>query len=126
VEEIGDPLVRFALFRRGVTVSRRDRSESDELGEFGDRLEQGAARRAKAGELGRLSRNVEARSAGLALVVGHHTPFDHFHGSLYMKRMSRNVILERVSSSKVPSWSFLTNHARVLLCIAQDPGVRLR
>jgi DNA-binding IclR family transcriptional regulator len=23
-------------------------------------------------------------------------------------------------------WSFLTNHARVLLCIAQDPGVRLR
>jgi hypothetical protein len=25
-----------------------------------------------------------------------------------------------------PSWTFLTNHARVLLCIAQDPGVRLR
>ena len=25
-----------------------------------------------------------------------------------------------------PSWSFLTNHARVLLCIAQDPGIRLR
>jgi DNA-binding MarR family transcriptional regulator len=24
------------------------------------------------------------------------------------------------------SWTFLTNHARVLLCIAQDPGVRLR
>jgi DNA-binding MarR family transcriptional regulator len=24
------------------------------------------------------------------------------------------------------SWSFLTNHARVLLCIAQDPAVRLR
>jgi len=23
------------------------------------------------------------------------------------------------------NWSFLTNHARVLLCIAQDPGVRL-
>src|ERR671918_1660489 len=23
-------------------------------------------------------------------------------------------------------WSFLTNHARVLLCIAQDAGVRLR
>jgi MarR family len=26
----------------------------------------------------------------------------------------------------VGSWSFLTNHARVLLCIARDPGVRLR
>jgi hypothetical protein len=26
----------------------------------------------------------------------------------------------------VESWSFLTNHARVLLCIASDPGARLR
>ena len=24
------------------------------------------------------------------------------------------------------NWSFLTNHARVLLCIADDPGIRLR
>ena len=24
------------------------------------------------------------------------------------------------------SWGFLTNHARVLLCIAHDPAVRLR
>ncbi len=23
-------------------------------------------------------------------------------------------------------WSFLTNHARVLVCIAHDPGIRLR
>jgi hypothetical protein len=27
---------------------------------------------------------------------------------------------------KSPAWSFLTNHAQVLLCIAQDPGIRLR
>jgi MarR family len=26
----------------------------------------------------------------------------------------------------VSAWSFLTNHARVLLCIAHDPGLRLR
>jgi DNA-binding Lrp family transcriptional regulator len=26
----------------------------------------------------------------------------------------------------VPSWTFLTNHAQVLVCIADDPGVRLR
>jgi hypothetical protein len=26
----------------------------------------------------------------------------------------------------VASWRFLTSHARVLLCIARDPGVRLR
>jgi DNA-binding MarR family transcriptional regulator len=25
-----------------------------------------------------------------------------------------------------PSWTFLTNHAHVLLCIAEDPEVRLR
>jgi predicted transcriptional regulator len=25
-----------------------------------------------------------------------------------------------------PSWTFLTNHAQVLVCIADDPGVRLR
>lgn len=28
--------------------------------------------------------------------------------------------------SEPAQWSFLTNHARVLICIAQDPGVRLR
>ena len=27
---------------------------------------------------------------------------------------------------RTPGWSFLTNHARVLLSIAQDPGIRLR
>jgi DNA-binding IclR family transcriptional regulator len=26
----------------------------------------------------------------------------------------------------MPEWSFLTNHARVLVCIAHDPGMRLR
>ena len=31
-----------------------------------------------------------------------------------------------MSPDRAPSWSFLTNHAQVLLCIAHDPGVRLR
>ncbi len=26
----------------------------------------------------------------------------------------------------VRGWTFLTNHARVLRCVAQDPGIRLR
>jgi hypothetical protein len=26
----------------------------------------------------------------------------------------------------MPTWSFLTNYAQVLLCIAHDPGIRLR
>jgi predicted transcriptional regulator len=28
--------------------------------------------------------------------------------------------------NSAPSWTFLTNHAQVLVCIAGDPGVRLR
>jgi uncharacterized membrane protein len=31
-----------------------------------------------------------------------------------------------MSNESVPSWKFLTNHAHVLVCIANDPGVRLR
>jgi predicted DNA-binding transcriptional regulator YafY len=31
-----------------------------------------------------------------------------------------------VPGTEIPTWSFLTNYARVLLCIAEDPGVRLR
>jgi hypothetical protein len=31
-----------------------------------------------------------------------------------------------MSRGGTSTWSFLTNHARVLLCIAQDPGARLR
>jgi hypothetical protein len=26
----------------------------------------------------------------------------------------------------VANWTFMTNHARVLMCIAHDPGARLR
>jgi predicted transcriptional regulator len=31
-----------------------------------------------------------------------------------------------MSSEEAPKWSFLTNHAWALLCIAHDPGIRLR
>jgi len=31
-----------------------------------------------------------------------------------------------MAENGAPTWSFLTNHALVLLCIAQDPGIRLR
>lgn len=27
---------------------------------------------------------------------------------------------------RLPRWDFLTNHAHVLLCVAHDPGIRLR
>ena len=36
------------------------------------------------------------------------------------------MIFRKRYASEVASWSFLTTHARVLLCIAHDPGVRLR
>ena len=31
-----------------------------------------------------------------------------------------------MSERTAPRWTFLTNHAQVLVCIARDPGVRLR
>ena len=31
-----------------------------------------------------------------------------------------------MSSEKTTHWTFLTNHAQVLLCIANDPEIRLR
>jgi hypothetical protein len=41
----------------------------------------------------------------------------------FMNIDSRN---QSESPSWVGGWDFLTNHAHVLLCIAHDPGIRLR
>jgi len=30
------------------------------------------------------------------------------------------------TGTRASRWTFLTNHARVLLCISGDPGIRLR
>jgi MarR family len=43
-----------------------------------------------------------------------------------MKNKSRNVKLKWMTENTVPGWTFLTNHAQVLVCIARDPGIRLR
>ena len=43
-----------------------------------------------------------------------------------MTMKSRKVRLENMAENGTPTWSFLTNHAGVLLCIAHDPGIRLR
>lgn len=46
---------------------------------------------------------------------------------LFMKTNSR--ISEQATGAAgeaVPRWDFLTNHAHVLLCVSQDPGIRLR
>jgi Winged helix DNA-binding domain len=37
-----------------------------------------------------------------------------------------NYFQKNQYSVVMANWSFLTNHARVLVCIAHDPGVRLR
>jgi predicted ArsR family transcriptional regulator len=31
-----------------------------------------------------------------------------------------------MTDANTPGWTFLTRHAQVLLCIAEDPGIRLR
>jgi DNA-binding MarR family transcriptional regulator len=43
-----------------------------------------------------------------------------------MKTESRYANLSFMADDRKRSWTFLTNHARVLICIAQDSGVRLR
>ena len=46
--------------------------------------------------------------------------------SLHSQLKTSNRFLETEVYEKVESWSFLTSHGRVLLCIAHDPGARLR
>lgn len=42
-----------------------------------------------------------------------------------MKYLS--IVMDTVPSpQRLPRWDFLTNHAHVLVCVARDPGVRLR
>jgi hypothetical protein len=48
------------------------------------------------------------------------------HDDCSMKTKSRNDMLTWMAEHAGPSWTFLTNHAQVLVCIARDPGVRLR
>jgi DNA-binding transcriptional ArsR family regulator len=46
---------------------------------------------------------------------------------IFMKTNSR--IIDQTTGAggdAVPRWDFLTNHAHVLLCVSQDPGIRLR
>jgi DNA-binding transcriptional ArsR family regulator len=37
-----------------------------------------------------------------------------------------NAQISNATGEAVPRWDFLTNHAHVLLCVAQDSGIRLR
>jgi hypothetical protein len=47
-----------------------------------------------------------------------------YHG--FMNQSSRNKE-QRSASAIIPgAWDFLTNHAHVLMCVARDPGIRLR
>jgi DNA-binding MarR family transcriptional regulator len=43
-----------------------------------------------------------------------------------MKTESRYSNLVLMAESAPPEWAFLTNQAQVLICIARDPGIRLR
>jgi DNA-binding transcriptional ArsR family regulator len=43
---------------------------------------------------------------------------------MFMKSTSRNSQQDR--QAPIGRWDFLTNHAHVLTCVADDPGIRLR
>jgi DNA-binding MarR family transcriptional regulator len=42
----------------------------------------------------------------------------------FMNSFSRDQ--QQRSGAPTPRWDFLTNHAHVLVCVAHDPGIRLR
>ena len=39
---------------------------------------------------------------------------------------TKNIVAPRPEREPDPAWTFLTNHAHVLLCIAREPEVRMR
>jgi len=43
---------------------------------------------------------------------------------IFMNLSSGNI--EQSSEAPITGWDFLTNHAHVLVCVAHDPGIRLR
>lgn len=61
---------------------------------------------------------------GVVTVDGSHHP----SAAATYTRTSKHAILFQKPQYGLcmASWSFLTNHARVLLCVAHDPGARLR
>jgi hypothetical protein len=69
---------------------------------------------------------VQAGLVGYAFEMGHKGCFRFVYIELYRISESRNSRLVCMRRDEMPSWSFLTNHAKVLLCIAHDPGIRLR
>jgi IclR helix-turn-helix domain len=44
----------------------------------------------------------------------------------YTRTPKHAIVFQKLYGLGMASWSFLTNHARVLLCVAHDPGARLR
>jgi DNA-binding transcriptional ArsR family regulator len=37
-----------------------------------------------------------------------------------------SIVMKSDPPQGIPRWDFLTNHAHVLVCVARDPGIRLR
>jgi DNA-binding transcriptional ArsR family regulator len=46
--------------------------------------------------------------------------------TLYQQFMKYFSIVVDEIPQQAPRWDFLTNHAHVLVCVARDPGIRLR
>jgi hypothetical protein len=88
----------------------------------------------------RLRRRVQARISGKVLLAAAAAALPHrcalrlFHlgeRSVHVSTPSAPKHLQLISRNMLPflivgTWSFFTNHARVLICVARDPGVRLR
>lgn len=66
----------------------------------------------------------EAGGIGDAAGMGVGTSVTTSHYQQFMKYAS--TVMNQDPPQGFPRWDFLTNHAHVLVCIARDPGIRLR
>jgi hypothetical protein len=124
-EPVGDSLV---WARRGAIgrIGGPDQPKADDLRKLTDRLEQRPARWTQIADLIAASCPIQAVAARLAFEMGHRRPFRSVSFEKQMTIKSRIFSLAWMSRESPPTWSFLTNHAQVMLCIAEDPGIRLR
>jgi MarR family len=124
-EAIGEPLVRARRAAIGGAIAGPDRAEAGDFSALADRLEQGAATETQiADQIGPARRAYRRLSQARHLKWGIRPLSPRVR--VYMTSQSRNGSLLYMHRDGTPAWSFLTNHAQVLLCIAHDPGVRLR
>jgi hypothetical protein len=117
------PGARLGALRR--RPPRDDHAEADDLAQRIHLLKGMSAKRADQSRVLGDANAVRAHPAGFAFEMGHAaSPSTAADNNMICE--TRNAVQVLMPRNAPPSWTFLTRHAQVLLCIADDPGIRLR